>query len=499
VTGLPTRLQRYLPFLALVPCLVLVAVAIPMQSRVIDGARVFWLDDDQMISMRYARNLVEGFGLVFNPGERVEGYTNPLWTLMMAMVHLLPVSEAKISLAVKALELSIVAGLFVTCARLLEELGAKGIVPRALLFFVMAQSIDVVFWAFNGFETPLVALLFTWSALRIVRGRTTLATALAVAAIPLARSDGFHLAAALIGLAILRRERGLATLVAVAIAIPALHVAWRRWYYGDWLPNTFYLKVMGLPGRLERGAKYTAEFLRRYSVPLLLAVVGARARSELRWIIAVVVLCVAFVLAVGGDAFAFSRFFAPVLPVVLVAAVAVVTSIEDDRSRRAAGIVLAGTMAFQGGVHAPRVFLSNNGNLPDSVLAGIELRKHSAEDATVAVITAGAIPYFSHRRAIDLLGKADREIARLAPRGKNPIGHLKYDYDAALARRPEFVVSVVPFPQLPREVCEWNEGYELALPCSPVFVRDYASTPITIDGLSLSRVFARRDLRHAWK
>ena len=52
----------------------------------LDGAQVFTLFDDGMISMRYARMLVEGFGLVWNPGEYVEGYTNPLWTLVMAAV-----------------------------------------------------------------------------------------------------------------------------------------------------------------------------------------------------------------------------------------------------------------------------------------------------------------------------------------------------------------------------------------------------------------------------
>ena len=41
-------------------------------------------DDDQMISMRYARNLVEGHGLAWNPGERVEGYADPLQTCVMA-------------------------------------------------------------------------------------------------------------------------------------------------------------------------------------------------------------------------------------------------------------------------------------------------------------------------------------------------------------------------------------------------------------------------------
>src|ERR1051326_6227945 len=40
--------------------------------------------DDAYISFRYARNLVDGHGLVFNPGERVEGYTNFLWVLGIA-------------------------------------------------------------------------------------------------------------------------------------------------------------------------------------------------------------------------------------------------------------------------------------------------------------------------------------------------------------------------------------------------------------------------------
>src|SRR5262249_18839900 len=41
--------------------------------------------DDASITFRYAQTLSEGHGLVFNPGlERVEGYTNFLWTLMLA-------------------------------------------------------------------------------------------------------------------------------------------------------------------------------------------------------------------------------------------------------------------------------------------------------------------------------------------------------------------------------------------------------------------------------
>src|SRR5512143_2619799 len=39
--------------------------------------------DDAYISFRYAQNAILGHGLVFNPGERVEGFTNFLWTAMM--------------------------------------------------------------------------------------------------------------------------------------------------------------------------------------------------------------------------------------------------------------------------------------------------------------------------------------------------------------------------------------------------------------------------------
>ena len=50
----------------------------------IRATRIAWLADDSFVSFRYAWNLVHGHGLVYNAGERVEGYSNLLWTLLMA-------------------------------------------------------------------------------------------------------------------------------------------------------------------------------------------------------------------------------------------------------------------------------------------------------------------------------------------------------------------------------------------------------------------------------
>ena len=57
------------------------------------AAQLAWLADDSFISFRYAKNLVDGLGLVYNAGEYVEGYTNLLWTLMMA-ASMAAISEA---------------------------------------------------------------------------------------------------------------------------------------------------------------------------------------------------------------------------------------------------------------------------------------------------------------------------------------------------------------------------------------------------------------------
>src|ERR1700682_3186644 len=82
--------------------LIYAALFIYRTSFVVHGERYFSLFDDAMISMRYARNLAHGYGLVWNPGgERVEGYTNPLWVLFMAMVHFLPIAPSKTGLVIQ--------------------------------------------------------------------------------------------------------------------------------------------------------------------------------------------------------------------------------------------------------------------------------------------------------------------------------------------------------------------------------------------------------------
>ena len=58
------------------------------RSFVYHGETHFVVRDDAMIAMRYAKSIAAGLGPVYNPGERVEGYTGPLWVLLLALMHL---------------------------------------------------------------------------------------------------------------------------------------------------------------------------------------------------------------------------------------------------------------------------------------------------------------------------------------------------------------------------------------------------------------------------
>jgi len=126
--------------------------------------RTYWLCDDAYISFRYVRNLVEGHGLVFNPGERVEGYTNFLWVLELAaiwkVVGLRPeVASSLISLLYTAGAIALTAILALrTPFRERRFLVAAG----ALL--CLAASHTFAIWSTSGLETRQFTFLLLAAA-----------------------------------------------------------------------------------------------------------------------------------------------------------------------------------------------------------------------------------------------------------------------------------------------------------------------------------------------
>lgn len=296
-----------------------------------------WTSDDAFISFRYARNLDRGLGLVFNTGERVEGYSNFLWTLWIALgLRLGAGPEAWADAWSIACHVGSIL-LLAACGWALQRRrgGAVPLVPVAALGGALNRDWNV--FATGGLETSAFsfALLAGYALVQGARSATRLlAAGTAFAAVSLLRPDGV-LPAAVAGVYVLWTARPrwrsalLYALPLVSILAPLL--AWRLSYYGDLLPNTYYAKSANLAW-YGQGLRYLQLYLEKYWAlafgPILYGVGVAvrRARGDAWSAIdpdGALALCLAlaasygfYVVRVGGD-FMYARLWIPLVPLLL--------------------------------------------------------------------------------------------------------------------------------------------------------------------------------------
>lgn len=411
--------------------------------------------DDAFISFRYARNLAEGQGLVFNEGERVEGYSNLPWVLAMA-----PFIRAGIDplLAARALSMICVCLTFLLMLRVSVDLSGGADEQGALAPLALALNSSYVMWVLGGLETQLMAVCVVallWALWR----RLSWAAALLSAMVVFVRPEGvaYSVAASVALLAVHRLEgrRGWAWLVPMGAGLTAFvaHSAWRLVYYGSPLPNVFHAKGGGSLYQLGTGVQYVYTCIAAYAHPALFAllIVTWLTRREARALLTsaglLIAVGVAFAVYAGGDWMPGHRFLVPVMPLAYLClqegardALALLAGATDHRAAAAAGIV--GWTLFLA-VHcmqfpAARDWADSFGTEHALARATGELIARRTEPgAVVAVADAGAIPYFSRRKTIDRRGLMDTHIARL----RRSDFMWKCDEEYVLQKQPDYVES----------------------------------------------------------
>jgi hypothetical protein len=459
-------------------------------SFVLDGERYFVLFDDAMISMTYARNLAAGHGPVWNPGERVEGFTNPGWVAFMTLFHLLPLPLSQISLLIQiSAAIFLAANLFVVRALARHITQNEGLALAVV--FLTAFFFSLNNWSLQGMEVSLLVLV------------TSLATLLAVRVLSNRQfSRSLYLLL------------GLATWVRLDMAVPALvialllayfntsnrrkHLLWglgglavflgvqflaRYAYYGEWLPNTYYLKVGGISllTRVQIGLVVLMKFFWSAGWPLFLvpsAVLLLHPERRTVLLLALVLGQAAYSIYVGGDAWEHrggaNRFLAIVSPQFFVLYVYGLELIRQALVRSGplpsrvtapasqallAGLVLVSLFSFNTILTNDAVEKWTLQKRPIFVLGseritqiGLAVRSVTEPEATVAVVSAGSILYFSERLGIDLYGKMDPVIARTPPRPPKGLtdladirpGHAKWDYAYSIGTlQPDLIAQLV--------------------------------------------------------
>ncbi|UJR80644.1 hypothetical protein [Sandaracinus amylolyticus] len=405
--------------------------------------------DDAFISFRYAERLLAGDGLVFNAGERVEGFTNLGYLLLCVPGLALLGRDGVIVWAV---------GLNVLAA-----LGAAGLVASWLRRALPAHLRSIAPWVVaiqpalwiavaSGLETPVVVLLqiALWRLVDGVaerdRARPLELVAMAVIAIGavLVRADGFIGVGIAVVFLALRRHFGVAGALATAGALAfAAVLAFRLSYYGDVLPNTYYAKVsapfwMRVPaGLVQLGIVATQQGFALELVAIGAAWILARRGGRLVPSYAAFLGAgvVAYWVWVGGDVFQ-ERFLVGLYLVgsALALSIAASTSLARWIPAIAGALVVVQLLPCVFDLR----FRYTTTRTDRWVALGRHLAEHAPGGATIAVDAAGKIPFFSGLRAIDMLGLNDRELAH-RERTRFDVGHDAYDPDYVLGRRPDLV------------------------------------------------------------
>jgi hypothetical protein len=443
---------------------------------IIAGAAHFTLFDDAMISMRYAQSLANGGGLTWNPGDTpVEGVTNLLWTLWMAVLHLAPVPPGWVPALVSLSSAACLVAAAVGAQRLAKQLGGPDWVALAALLVTLAYY-PLAFWSLRGMETGVLAALMTWSMVLGLREldaplrRRRFALFALAAALVLVRQDALVFLLVLSGYLTLRglpkrQFTGPAVLATTLATLAALTVF--RWsYFGGVTPNTYTLKVTGvtLAERLGRGfgTLFDGDMIVHFgpiAAVLLLAIPALRSSTRALLVAMALPLAAfaaqcAYSVFVGGDVWEDlgypNRFLVVTMPGLLaLTLVALWHAVQHFAARARATLFAAAALLLGAALALPSMIPAVRGEAAyvayDRAAAetGVCLRDTLPKDASIAVVWAGTMAYYGDRFAIDLLGKMDRAIARSAPRRAFLPGHNKWDYAYSLdTYEPDFVLQV---------------------------------------------------------
>ncbi len=456
-----------------------------------------FIQDDAYISFRYIRNFVEGNGLVFNIGERVEGYTNLLWVLILSALSFFGIGVEGASQFLSVL--FGVAVLFITF-RLSETLriddkeivkkerksdkniteGYFDLIAPVLLVF----TASFIFWSVSGMETTMFISFALAGIYFYISGKGTdsfdYRYPLCFLLATLTRPEGLYF----FGLVIVHRflhlllsegknatgrffsANSIKTYLVYILPVMAYFVV-RYSYYGYLFPNTYYAKTGFSSAYLNAGWDYFSAFLSSYMVygimlvlPLLLL-----RRKELSFEVTlfylVIIAFIAYTITVGGDVLKQNRFFLPVLPLIYILFAKLMTVLYlDMKSKVSPGIAFGAVSAIVAVLcfyyySSQREKLasdiaSENGLVDKMKISGAWFGKKQQElgrPLNLAATTIGAVSYFAGPQVnvIDLLGLTDKEIAHnpkiIKEISENEIGWKERNYNAdyVMSRSPDYV------------------------------------------------------------
>ena len=407
--------------------------------------------DDGAIFLRYAQNALDGHGLIYNEGEYVEGYSSPLWLLLLIVCG----SLVPLSFAPKILGILL---LWYSFFLLYEKLGETQELLVQQGFFVLTIFLGGHFyWMATGMETSL--LCFLWMNIGVFWG--TKRSFLALSLLGVARPEGFVLV--IVGLFLWKKEignnRNIVSTISWSMFPFCLWFLFRAFYYQDILPNTYYAKTGGdVFVQLQNGWLYTKHI---FIVMCFLGWLQYYRHKNIHSFFILILFDVVLIAMGGGDWMLWGRMLIPLWMCLWICVPRLEFQIQQPILFLFYGLawwaIWPMTLSIKG-----IQFALQGKRLPIAGYQEGSLTQMSQEQAhflksvlpiskdktyRIALNHAGFLPlYLDDYLILDMTGLNNNHIAHLTG-GL----HQKYDVEYVLSQKPDVIVFHSPLPPIPQK------------------------------------------------
>jgi arabinofuranosyltransferase len=490
--------------------------------------------DDAYIFLRYANNIVHGYGFVWNPGTApIEGYTSFLYLILIVIIQgFLHVGGASIS-GWLGITFSIFS-LLLTWKMIETIIPDKPLVCLTVVA-VVGFSPHFLYWTTAGLDVTLFSSLILGSTIvyfRSIEGKIPLwVVGLFFSLVALSRPEGIILIFIPLLFEIVRNYpqgrrnmyRNIFLLILPFIAIYVPYFLWRWSYFGFLFPNTFYAKTGAGLIQLEGGILYWwKSIVQAYGMSSLVICTNflifipiirfKKCNIKIAYLFLTMLLIWVVAIGVGGDHFGDGRFIIPSIPYFMaLGATGFMVLYEKHKIALLSG-VLALILIITNSVRTDefKAFRKNFGNIVYSriqqlpianssryeiydgyvtgfSIMGKTIKEIASTGQSIAVVPIGAIGYYSNIKVIDMLGVVDPVIAH-EPFDPSYIaswrpGHDKGDGKYILSLHPDYIqlidyLTSKPIAEPDDNMMQYKSVVEIWN--SPEFQEEYEFYPLEV-------------------
>lgn len=525
-------------FSSLIKILLWILIAIIYYQKAFD---LKFIQDDAFTSLRYIKNILNGQGLVFNPGERVEGYTNFLWVMILSTIKLIGnLSRLNINLEELTQTLSTFFGLtfliavYVLSNRIFNDKKYSSLFSSAFSFLIVLMVLyttPFMYWSVSGMETSLFAtltIITIYLFIESYHSQKLMPFVIVSILNSLLRPEGFIFFFILIFirtiLNFIEKEPNkllprivdsldpfIKKTVFIYLSVMSLYILFRLIYYGYPFPNTFYAKTEFNLEFLKRGWNYLTEFVQDYFmygfmfVPIAFLFNKKYFEKETITLLLFSVIYILLIVLIGGDVLPTGRFFLPILPLIYILFISSINQIIQNYSQERwmkyfYGIMIIVLVIFSTSnykMQKPKMLEKRAYEIglvsKMKIYADWVSKKYDNKNSVVALSTIGAFSFYSNSIVIDLVGLTDEYIAH-HPKVIEGINEelpvlwkeRHYNADYVLSRKPDFII----FPAGAKP----SAFAECAIFVNDNFYHNYYTQLFFADGFGqLLPIFTRRE------